>query len=126
MVDDIKPALLTQGELDFLLGKIQVSPDYARQIKSRVNRKIKTFFELELPLVQNSAVTASSHNVTANCHTTIAQPSQSEGRVNHEIDNNMRALDGIRTHDLRFTKPSLCQAELLGRNAKWTNAHANL
>jgi hypothetical protein len=25
-----------------------------------------------------------------------------------------KALDGIRTHDLRFTKPSLCQAELLG------------
>jgi hypothetical protein len=29
---------------------------------------------------------------------------------------NLEALDGIRTHDLRFTKPSLCQAELLGRN----------
>jgi hypothetical protein len=27
-----------------------------------------------------------------------------------------KALGGIRTHDLRFTKPSLCQAELLGQN----------
>jgi hypothetical protein len=28
----------------------------------------------------------------------------------------IKALGAIRTRDLRFTKPSLCQAELLGQN----------
>jgi hypothetical protein len=28
----------------------------------------------------------------------------------------IKALRGTRTLDLRFTKPSLCQAELLGQN----------
>lgn len=125
MHHDVKPALLTQGELDFLLGKIQVSPDYARQIRSRISRKVKTFFDLELPLIQNLGVTISSHTVTTGCHTKIAQTGRAVEQaslLNNEMQEKKEALGGIRTHDLGFTKPSLCQAELLGRSFSMTLA----
>ena len=76
MHHDVKPALLTRAELEYLLGRTEVSATYSRQMKSRISRKVKTFYELELPLLQKSmglAVTAYGHSVTASCH------SQEEG-----------------------------------------------
>lgn len=46
--------------------------------------------------------------------TLVAQPGRA--RMLHETEPEKEALEEIRTPDLRFTKPSLCQAELLGQN----------
>jgi hypothetical protein len=118
------PALLTRTEIEWLLGNAQVSKGYEYRIKSDIKRKLKTFQQLELPLLQKHgytldllSLTANPQNLSANPQapdTLVAKNVQSEGGVkNHEVKG-QKALDGIRTHDLRFTKPSLCQAELLG------------
>jgi hypothetical protein len=118
------PALLTKTEIEWLLGNAQVSKGYEYRIKSDIKRKLKTFQQLELPLLQKHrytldllSLTANPQNLSANPQTPdalVAKTVQSEGGVkNHEVKG-QKALDGIRTHDLRFTKPSLCQAELLG------------
>ena len=108
-----------------MLGNAQVSKGYEYRIKSNIKRKLKTFQQLELPLLQRHgytldllSLTAKPQNLSANPQTpdalVVAKTVQSEGGVkNHEVKG-QKALDGIRTHDLRFTKPSLSQAELLG------------
>jgi hypothetical protein len=112
------PALLTRTEIEWLLGNAQVSKDYEYRIKSDIKRRLKTFRQLELPLLQKYWYTLDLLSLTANPQTSdalvVAKTVQSEGGVkNHEVKG-QKALDGIRTHDLRFTKPSLSQAELLG------------
>lgn len=101
-----------------MLGNAQVSKDYEYRIKSDIKRRLKTFRQLELPLLQKYWYTLDLLSLTANPQTSdalvVAKTVQSEGGVkNHEVKG-QKALDGIRTHDLRFTKPSLSQAELLG------------
>ena len=48
----VKPALLTKTELQWLVGNLKVSPDYERQIRSRINRKIWTFHNCEMRLLE--------------------------------------------------------------------------
>jgi hypothetical protein len=117
------PALLTRTEIEWLLGNAQVSKGYEYRIKSDIKRKLKTFQQLELPLPQKHAytldlsLTANPQNLSANPQTSdalVAKTVQSEGGVKKHEVKGQKALDGIRTHDLRFTKPSLSQAELLG------------
>ena len=116
------PALLTRTEIEWLLGNAQVSKGYEYRIKSDIKRKLKTFQRLELPLLQKHGYTLdvglpiNPQNLSANPQTPdalVAKTVQSEGFVNHEVKG-QKALGGIRTLDLRFTKPSLSQAELLG------------
>jgi|SRR5690348_15560272 hypothetical protein len=61
------PALLTRSELEWLQGSKQVSPAYARQMRSRLSRKLHVFQNLELPLLieRGFNVTTGSHGVTA-------------------------------------------------------------
>ena len=63
------PALLTRSELEWLQGNKQVSRDYERQIRSRLNRRLSVFQNLELPLLASHgfSVTTGSHGVTAGC-----------------------------------------------------------
>ena len=51
MTDNIKPAILTRTEIEWLLGKVKVSKPYEYRIKSDIRKKMKTFTELELPLL---------------------------------------------------------------------------
>jgi hypothetical protein len=124
MVENHPALLTTRTEIEWLLGNAQVSKGYEYRIKSNIKRKLKTFQQLELPLLQRHgctldllSLTTKSQNLSANPQTPdalVAKTVQSEGGVkNHEVKG-QKALDGIRTHDLRFTKPSLSQAELLG------------
>lgn len=48
LASDIKPALLTRSEIEWLFGDKQVSNNYARFMKSAIKDKLKTFFELEM------------------------------------------------------------------------------
>jgi hypothetical protein len=47
----IQPALLTRTEIKWLLGNVKVSKPYEYRIKSDIRRKIKSFTNLELPLL---------------------------------------------------------------------------
>ncbi len=51
MDNEIKPALLTRSEVDWLSGKKQVSKSYEYYMKNMVRSKLKTLVELELPLL---------------------------------------------------------------------------
>ena len=47
----IQPALLTRTEINWLLGNVKVSKRYEYRIKSDIRKKMKTFTNLELPLL---------------------------------------------------------------------------
>ena len=47
----IQPAVLTRTEINWLLGNVKVSKPYEYRIKSDIRKKIKTFTDLELPLL---------------------------------------------------------------------------
>jgi hypothetical protein len=47
----IQPALLTRTEIKWLLGNVKVSKPYEYRIKRDIRKKIKTFTDLELPLL---------------------------------------------------------------------------
>ena len=63
---DIKPALLTKSEIEWLLGKIQVSKSYEYKIKSIIRNKVKTLTELELPLLKEKGLIWTSLDLTTN------------------------------------------------------------
>ncbi|MEM3382500.1 MAG: hypothetical protein QXL52_05500 [Nitrososphaerales archaeon] len=68
MNKELKPALLTRVEIDYLLHQEKFSPDYAKAIRYRIREKLKSFYSLELPLILRSEVTANSHLVTISSH----------------------------------------------------------
>lgn len=45
--------MLSQFELDYLSGKIQLDGKEAANARFRINKKLKDFFYLELPLLEN-------------------------------------------------------------------------
>ena len=49
--DKVQPALLTRTEIQWLLGNVKISKTYEYRIKSDIRKKLKTFTELELPLL---------------------------------------------------------------------------
>ena len=74
----IQPALLTKTEINWLKEKIQLSNGYQRKIKSDIRRKLRTFNELELPLLIKSgfiAATGNCNNVTTNCNNVFPENS---------------------------------------------------
>ena len=68
MIHEIKPfdqALLTKTELEWLLGKIQVSKVYEYRIKSDIKKKLQIFQQLELPLLMEKGFISPSNNNTS-------------------------------------------------------------
>jgi len=70
-----KPSLLTNTELEWLLGKIQLQESYHRKIKSQIRKKIENFEKVELPLLVEkgllslSTVTKFGNGVTKSSNT---------------------------------------------------------
>jgi hypothetical protein len=66
----IQPALLTRTEMEWLLGKKnkgkQLSKSYERKMRSVINKKLKPFAELELPLLLNKGFSVSACPNAAN------------------------------------------------------------
>jgi hypothetical protein len=58
---DTPPALLTKTEMEWLLGNVKVSKPYEYRIKSDIKKKIKTFTELELPLLIQKGIFSNFH-----------------------------------------------------------------
>jgi hypothetical protein len=60
---NFQPVLLSNSELHWLLGDINVSKSFEYKIKSNIRRKIQTLTELELPLlVQNNFFVNDDYN----------------------------------------------------------------
>jgi hypothetical protein len=60
-------ALLTRSEIEWLLGKRQLSKSYERKMRAVLNKKVRTWEQLERPLLEAHgflAATISSSGVT--------------------------------------------------------------
>jgi hypothetical protein len=69
--DKFLPAMLTKTEINWLKGNLNLSAGYQRKIKSDVKRKLRVFYENELPLLLKSGLidaTVNCNDVTSNCN----------------------------------------------------------
>ena len=48
--------MLSKTEREYLLGKYSPSNNYRRFLDHKIKKKIKEFYQVELPLIQNSSV----------------------------------------------------------------------
>jgi hypothetical protein len=67
MPEDILTALLTRSEIEWLLGKRQLSKHYQRKMRAVLNKKLRTWEQLERPLLEAQgflAATISSSGAT--------------------------------------------------------------
>ena len=93
--DQITLVLLIRSEMEWLTGAKQISSAYERQLRSRLNRKLSVFQNLELPLLMRRRfnVTTGSHSVTAGCR---GEPKGTYGQEISDvnIDREANALNG--------------------------------
>ena len=53
-MSEIQPALLTRSEIEWLLGKTgPLSKRVERDLRYRINRKVRIFLQTELPLLKD-------------------------------------------------------------------------
>jgi hypothetical protein len=52
MSEDLQTALLTRSELEWLLGRRQMSKHYERKMRAVLNKKLRTWEQLERPLLE--------------------------------------------------------------------------
>ncbi len=92
-------ALLTRTEVEWLLGKAQLSKQHEYRIKSNIRKKLQTFEKFELPLIIAKSgllptaktyygLIANSQQLITGSQTVdylVAKTVQSEGRVNREV-----------------------------------------
>ena len=106
---DIKPALLTRTEIQWLQGKLEISNGYERKIKSGIKRKIRIYNDLEFPLLLKSGLidaTANCNSVTTNCNTDYPNNS-----LNNEIQyQNMVGRKGFEPSNPAMSRRYLNQA----------------
>ena len=87
-------SLLSKTELEWILGKAQLSCSYNRKIKSQIRKKLENFEKFELPLliekglISFSPVTKYSNAVTK--YSNVETPSFSS---NSEICTQMKSLE---------------------------------
>jgi hypothetical protein len=67
---------LSKAERDYLTANSEISGDYSRVIKSRLQKKLEVFVNQELPiLVEKGYLDITEfRNVTENCNALVAQP----------------------------------------------------
>jgi len=96
MSQDIQTALLTRSEIEWLLGKRQLPKHYERKMRAVLNKKIRTWEQLERPLLEAHgflAATISSSGVTTgssgigHCPGSTVRSSIAAARVAHNETN---------------------------------------
>ena len=60
MSKDIQTALLTRSEIEWLLGKRQLPKDYERKMRAVLNKKLRTWEQLERPLLEAHGLLAAT------------------------------------------------------------------
>lgn len=101
--EQANPALLTRSEIDWLLGKKEVSKGYEYFLRSTIRKKLKTFKELELPLLEKKGfIENQSPDLSANSNVLSA---------NAKVENNDNLLTsitrGVRSAGFEPAIPSL-------------------
>jgi hypothetical protein len=78
---EVKPALLTRAEIEWLQGKKQVSKSFEWKMKSEIKQKLRIFEALEMPLLQEQGfdLTVLSKNLTISSK----EPGTREGHERH-------------------------------------------
>ena len=101
---EIKPALLSKSEIEYLLNKKQVTANYEYVIKHRVKEKLDRFIKLELPLLEGKQLLQNTVRILQN---TV----RSRNGISSDNPNNshmrLGASGGIWTLDLFLTKEAL-------------------
>ena len=69
--------MLSKTERDYLSGTFSPSYAHKRVLDHRINKKLKDFYRLELPLIQNSSVTDFSNVTEYNNTKLIAEGTRS-------------------------------------------------
>jgi hypothetical protein len=66
-LSEIQPALLTRAELDWLVGRssTNLSKKTERDLRYRINKKLKVFMQTELPLLEDRGFAAALGNDAA-------------------------------------------------------------
>ncbi|HZB00261.1 MAG TPA: hypothetical protein VE308_04480 [Nitrososphaera sp.] len=65
-MSEIQPALLTRSELEWLLGKTSnLSKKTERDLRYRINKKVRIFMQTELPLLKDRGFAAALGNDAA-------------------------------------------------------------
>ena len=57
---EVKPALLTRSEVAFLRGLLKPNPNLSRVLRHNILQKVRTFTNLELPLLKEASKTWSA------------------------------------------------------------------
>jgi hypothetical protein len=94
------PALLTRSEIDWLLGKKDVSKTYEYYLRSTLKKKLTTFQELELPLlVEKGFIETQALNLSANSKDLSADAKDRNGlfHIRGDFTNKIRARRLVRT-----------------------------
>ena len=58
--------MLSRTERDYLSGKIDISQSHKRVLKYKIKNKLRDFYMLELPLIQQSGITEFNNIITEN------------------------------------------------------------
>ena len=64
--NEIKPALLTRTEIEWLLGKKHVSKAYEYYLKHSIKEKLRTLTELEIPLLKQKGMIGDAVQLSTN------------------------------------------------------------
>jgi hypothetical protein len=122
---------LSKVERDYLTANSEISGGYSRVIKSRIQKKVEVFVNQELLLLIEKGYldVTEFRNVTDNRNALVAQSGRErrlsfENTKNNENKSPSRdsnpgpkvSAPSFRMMERGITKPSLCQAELLGQN----------
>ena len=86
---------LSRAEWNYLTANSEISEDYSRVIKSRLQKKLSVFVNQELPiLIEKRYLDVTKfRNVTEKCNTLVAQPGRALRKC--EIENKeKRSLGG--------------------------------
>ena len=112
---NIKRALLTRTEIEWLMNNLEISKAYEYRIKSDIRKKFKTFTELEIPLliekgiIDNIDLSVFTQNLMTNPQMNC--PSNSHQPTNNQFQSqNMVGREGFEPSNPAMSRRYLNQA----------------
>ena len=115
MTDNFRRAILTRTETDWLSGRVKVSKPYEYRIKSDIRKKIKTFTDLELPLILNKKMIDNfdlskyNQNLMINYQVNVSNSSENTPKLEFQ-DQNMVGRKGFEPSNPAMSRRYLNQA----------------
>jgi hypothetical protein len=87
-------SLLSKKELEWVLGKTQLSGSYNRKIKSQIRKKLENFENFELPLLlEKGLLSLSSVTKYGNSATKYSNADHPSSSLNTQICAQMKSLE---------------------------------